>query len=128
MVTENGQCLGGNGPRRDMKYRRSQFSGDFEHVGDHQQQTLAGGKGRGQCSGLQCAMYCTCRPRLRLHLCYQRHGTPDVFFAIGTFNIRKLPHVGRRSDGVDGDNLVGGVGHVCCGCIAVDGNHFSRHA
>lgn len=68
VITENRQCLGGNGPRRDMKNRQSVLRRFWAMLGIISSRPWLAGKGRGQCSGLQCAMYCACRPGLRLHL------------------------------------------------------------
>jgi hypothetical protein len=45
-----------------------QLAGDLVHVGDHQQQTLAGGEGRRQRAGLQRAVHRAGGAAFRLHL------------------------------------------------------------
>ncbi len=66
MVAKDVQCGRGDGTSGNMKDRGSQFSGDLVHVRDHQQQTLTGRKGRGQCTTLQSAVYGTGRTPLGL--------------------------------------------------------------
>ncbi len=59
VVAENRQSMSRHRARGDVKYRRRQFAGDLVHVGDHQQQALGRGEGRGQGSGLERAMNCS---------------------------------------------------------------------
>jgi len=93
VVTENGQGLGGYCPGRNMEHRRSQLAGDLEHVGDHQEQALAGGKRRGNAACLQGAMDRAGGAGLGLHLGHQGHGTPYVLFAPGALDVGDFPHV-----------------------------------
>ena len=48
MVAKDRKALRGQGTRRDVKDGAGQLAGDLIHVGDHQQQALAGRKGGGQ--------------------------------------------------------------------------------
>ena len=44
VVAKNREGVRGQRARRDVQHRRRQLTRDFEHVGDHQQQALRGGK------------------------------------------------------------------------------------
>ncbi len=46
MVAENGQSLRRQRACRDMDDGRGQLTGNFVHIGDHQQQALGCGEGR----------------------------------------------------------------------------------
>ena len=59
MVAKDGERGGSEGTGCDMENGRGQFPGNFVHVGDHQQETLRGGKGGGQRARLQRAVYST---------------------------------------------------------------------
>ena len=53
VVAENGQSLGGEGTGRDVEHARKQLTGNLVHIGNHQQETLRGGVGGGEGTGLQ---------------------------------------------------------------------------
>ena len=110
-----------------MKHGRSQFAGNFEHVRDHEQQTLARREGRGQRSGLQGAMHRTGGSAFGLHLNDTGNGAPDVSLSHGAFHVGDFAHYRRGSNGVDGNDLVGGMRHMGSRGIAVDGYHFTTH-
>jgi hypothetical protein len=57
-----------DGPGRHVDHRGRELAGDLEHVGDHQEQALRRGEGRGQRAALEGAVEGAGRPRLRLHL------------------------------------------------------------
>ena len=78
MVAEDREGMRGHGAGGDVQHRRSQFSGDFEHVGNHQQQALRGGKGGAQRSGLERAMQRTRSAAFALHLHHMGDRAPDV--------------------------------------------------
>ena len=68
VIAKNIQRIGRQRPGADVKDARQQFTGDFVHVGDHQQQPLGGRIGGGERPGLQRAVDRACRAGLRLHL------------------------------------------------------------
>ena len=78
MVAKDGETLGCNRARRNVKDGGSQFARNLVHVGDHQQQALAGGEGRRQRTGRQCAVASACGAGLRLHLDHSGDGAPQV--------------------------------------------------
>ena len=128
MVAEYRERLCRDGSGRDVEDGGGQLAGDLVHVGDHQQQSLAAGEGRGQRAGLQRTMDGSGGATLGLQFGHQRHGAPDVLFTGGALDVGYFPHDGGGGDRVDGDDFVGGVGDVRGGGVAVDGYHFSGHA
>jgi hypothetical protein len=61
---------------RNVKDGCGELTGNLVHVGDHQQQALGSGKGGGEGTGLQCAVYRTSRTTFGLHFYNQRRGAP----------------------------------------------------
>ena len=53
VIAEDGQGVGRDGARRDVHRERGQLSGDFEQVGNHQEQPLRRREGRRERPGLQ---------------------------------------------------------------------------
>ena len=88
-----------------MEDRAGQFAGDLVHIGDHQQQTLRGGEGGGQCAGLQCAVDGAGRAAFGLHFDHRGNCSPKILPAFGRPLIRELAHAGRRRDGINGDHF-----------------------
>jgi len=62
-----------------MEHRAGEFARDLVHIRDHEQQTLGGGEGGGQCTGLERAVHCSGGAALGLHLNHRRNGSPQVF-------------------------------------------------
>ena len=60
MIAVNVQRMGRYTAGRYVDYAGQQLAGDFIHVGDHQQKALRSGKGGGQRTALQRAVYGTC--------------------------------------------------------------------
>ena len=94
MIAKNRERLGSHRAGRNMEDRAGEFTGDLVHIGDHQQQALAGGKGRRQCAGLQCTVNGTCCPALCLHFDNLGNGSPDIRMAHRTPLVSPLTHVG----------------------------------
>ena len=78
VVAEDRQGVGGQRPGRDVEDGRGQLTGDLEHVGDHQQEALGRGEGRGQGAGLESTVNGARGTALALHLDDRRHDPPDV--------------------------------------------------
>lgn len=128
MITENGERLGCNSSCCNVKHCGCQLSGNLEHVGDHQQQSLARGKGCCKRAGGKSAVHRTGSSRFRLKLNYVGDRSPNVFSALGAVHISQLSHGRRRSNRINCNYLVCGMGHMGDGRIAVDRNHlFLRH-
>ena len=126
VVTKDRQGVGGNGAGRDVKDTTSQFSRDFEHVGQHQQQALAGRKSRRQATRLQGAVNRTRRAPLRLQLHHSGDDSPKIGPCLSTPLIGKLSHRRGGCDGIDRHHLIAGVGYFGRGLIAV--HDFLLHA
>ncbi|OQA01948.1 MAG: hypothetical protein BWY71_00197 [Planctomycetes bacterium ADurb.Bin412] len=92
VIPENTQRMAGHRPGRHMKDRRYQFPGNLIHVRDHQQQTLAGGKRRGQCPSRQRTVYRSGRPGFRLHLPHPQYLAEYVFTSVCCPVIGNLAH------------------------------------
>ena len=78
VVAEDGQGVGGQGAGGDVHDEAGQLAGDLVHVGDHQQQALRRGEGRGQGAGLQGAVDRAGGAAFGLHLDHLGHRAPDV--------------------------------------------------
>ena len=92
VVAEDGERLSRDGAGRNMKNSGGQFPGDLVHVGDHQQQTLAGGKGGGHGPGLQGAVHGAGGAPFGLQFSHQRYGAPDILLSGGALDVRDLAH------------------------------------
>jgi hypothetical protein len=123
VVAEDGQGAGGHGPGGDVEDRRGALAGDLVHVGDHEEESLAGGEGGGQGAGGQGAMDGTGGAGLGLHLHYLRDGAVDVLAALGGKLVGKLAHGRGGCDRVDRDHLGARVGYMGGGGVAVDHDH-----
>ena len=64
----------------NVEYGAGLFASDLEHIGDHQEQTLARREGGGERTGLQRAVNSSGRSAFRLHLAHNWSHAPDVLF------------------------------------------------
>ncbi len=92
VITEDAQRVRGQRPRRHVHDRRREFAGDLVQVGDHQQQALRCGEGRGQCPGLQRTVQGPGGARLALHLDDVGHRAPQVLDASLGPGVGQLTH------------------------------------
>ena len=106
VVAEDRESLGGECPRAHMDREGEEFARDLVEVGDHQQETLRGGKGGGQGASQQAAMDSAGDAALGLELNDPRHLAPEVEFAQGGPFVTRLGHGRGRRDRVDGDQLI----------------------
>ena len=127
VVAENREGVGGNRARADVKRRRRKFARDLVHVGDHQQQALRRGEGRGQGSGLERAMDRSGGAAFALHFDHVGHGAPDVGHSFRRPLVRPFAHVRRRRDGINGDDFIEAVGDIRDGLVAVHGLELALH-
>ena len=127
VVAEDGEGVGGKRPGGDVEDAGQQFAGDLVHVGEHQEEPLRGGEGRGQGAGDQRAVHRAGRARLRLQLPDLQDLAEDVFAPLGRPLVGDLPHGGGRGDRVDRGGLAHGVRHVGRSRVAVHRFHFSGH-
>ncbi|MPN24337.1 hypothetical protein SDC9_171734 [bioreactor metagenome] len=107
-----------------MKYGGKQLSGNFIHVGDHQQQTLRGRERRGQSARDQRAVHRARRAAFRLHL-RDTHLLPEqVLASRGSPFVGDFGHRRRRSDGIYRRNVAECICDVRRGGIAINGHGF----
>ena len=99
---------------------RGQLAGDLEHLGQHQQQALAGGEGGGHRAAQHGTVQCAGRPGLTLHLDHFRHHTPQVGAAAGAPLVGVLTHCRGWSDRIDGDDFREQVRHAGYGFVGID--------
>ena len=121
VVAENGQGVGGHGAGRDMENRREKLAGDFEHVRDHEEQSLGSGKGGAERAGLQRAVDRADGAAFALHLDNRGDGAPDIAFALRGPLVAPLGNRRGRGDGINGHHFVEPVGNVGGGFVAVQG-------
>ena len=120
VITENRQGLAGQGSRRDVKDRRSEFPGNLVHVRQHEQQTLGCGKRRRQSAALKRTVDSTGSAGLGLHLDHSRDRAPEIGSGLGRPLVRPFAHRRRRSDRIDRYDFVRQVRDARGGFIAVD--------
>jgi len=85
---------------------RNVLSGDLVQIGNHGQEALRGGEGRGQCAGLQGAVDRTGGPAFQLHLRNLRNGSPEIRMLLRRPLIGPLAHRRGGRNRIDGDYLV----------------------
>ena len=112
--------------RADMEHRGGEFARDLVHIGDHQQQTLAGGEGGRQSACAQRAVHRAGCAGFGLHFSDLEGLTEDVLGTrvrpfVGVFRHRR----GRR-DGIYRCDFTQSVCYVSRGGIAVY-SHFFAH-
>ena len=120
MVAENGQRMRSQRTGADMEDAGQEFAGDLIHVGDHQQEALAGGEGGRERAGGQAAVHGARRARLGLHLAYMYGLAEEVLRAAGRPFVHDLRHGAGRSDGVNGRHVAKRIRNVAYGGITVD--------
>ena len=126
MVAENAQRVCGHRPGADVEHARQQFTGDFVHVGNHEQQALGSGKGRGQGAGLQGTVYRAGSAGFRLHFGDPYGLAEDVLPALGTPFIHMFGHGGGRRNRENRRDIGECVGNVSRRVVPVHGFHFSH--
>ena len=127
VVAEDRKGLGREGAGGNMEHGREHFAGDLVHVGDHQQQALAGRVGDGQGACAQGAVGRAGGAGFGLHF-HDPEGFPEhVLHSLAGPGIGVLTHGRGRGDGVEGGDFAERVSDVTGGMIAVDGLHFFTH-
>ncbi len=127
MVAKNREPLRRQRAGRHMEHRRSQFTGDLVHVGQHQHQSLTGGEGGGERPRLQGAVYRASRPPFTLHLYHGGDVAPQVGLPFCRPGIGQFGHGRARGDGVDGTHFAQLVRHPGRGFVAVNHDQFMFH-
>ena len=110
-----------------MEHGRQHFAGDLVHVGDHQQQALAGRVGDGQRARAQGAVGGAGGAGFGLHFHDPEGFSEHVFHSLAGPGVGVLAHGRGRGDGVEGGDFAERVSDVTGGMIAVDGLHFLAH-
>ena len=124
VVTENREGVRSQRTSRHVEDTRQQLTGNLIHVGNHQQQTLRSGEGRGQSTRLQRAVYGTGSTGLRLHLNHLYGLTEDVLATLRSPLVHVLCHGRRRGDGVNSGNLREHISHVSCCIVTITSDKF----
>ncbi len=127
VIAENRERMRGHRARRDVEGGGREFAGDLVHVGDHQQQSLRGGEGRGERSGLEGAMYRSGCASFTLHLDDVRNASPRVGHGLRGPLVSPLAHRRRRSDGVNGDDFTYPISDMSDGLVGVHGLELALH-
>ena len=109
-----------------MENAGKQFTGDFVHVGDHEQQTLGSRVGGGEGTGGKHAVHSASGAGFGLHFAHIHDLAEQVFGALGSQLIHDFAHDGRGGDGVNGCRFRQSVGNVRGGVVAVHSFHMSH--
>ncbi len=128
VIAKDGERVRGQGTGGHVKSRRRQLAGNFVHVRDHQEKALRCRERGRQRPGLQSSVHRAGRAAFALHLRHMGDGAPDIGHILRGPLIRPLAHRGRRSDGIDGDDLVQAIGNVRHRLIGVHGLEFALHS
>ena len=127
VVAKDRERVRGQRARRNVHRRRGQLAGNLEHVGDHQQQALRGGKRGAEGPGLQRAVQCAGRAAFALHLFHNGQCAPDILLPFRAPLIGPLGHRRRGGDGVDGDDFGESIGNRGRSLVPVH-NHGGNHS
>jgi len=120
VIAEDAERMCGDGPGSDVDDCRSEFASDLEHVGQHQQQALAGREcGTERAASDRSVQRASCAG-FALHLNYLRHRAPQVGVPLRAQIIGEFAHRRRGRDRIDGDHLRGEVGDARCRFVSVD--------
>ena len=125
VVSKNGKPLRGQGTGGNVKNGAGQLAGNFIHVGDHEQQALAGRKGGRERAGLQRAMHGAGRPAFGLHFDHLRGCPPNVFVVMYTPDISQLTHHGRGGNGINSNDFTEFIGNLRGRLVAVNGRNLT---
>ncbi len=119
MVAENAERMGCERTCRDMEDAGKELACDLIHIGNHKQQTLRGGVGRGQRPCLQRAVNGTGGATLALHLLHIYCLTENVLSTCSRPVIDVFCHCRRRGNRVYCRHLSKHVADVSRSLIAV---------
>jgi hypothetical protein len=120
VVAEDRQGVRRQRTRRDVHAEGVQLARDLVHVGQHEQQALAGREGRGQRAALQRAVHRAGRAALGLHLDHVGDLAPQVRAPSRRPLVAQLGHRRGGRDRVDRDDLADPVRHARDGLVRVD--------
>ena len=101
VVAEYAERVRRESPRRNMEDAGEQLARDLVHVGDHEQQALAGGEGGGQRARGKRAVHRAGSARFGLHLGDLQHIAEDVLSALTRPFVAVFRHGRGGRDGVN---------------------------
>ncbi len=122
MIAEDRQRLCRQRTRRNVEHAGQQLARNLVHVGNHQQQTLRRGKGRGQSTALQRAVHGARGTRLRLHLDDLDRIAENILAPLRRPLVDQLGHCRRRRDGIYGRYLREHISYMSRSIVAVTCN------
>ena len=112
MVAKDTQRVCCHGTCAHMEHAGEQLTCNLVHIWNHQQEALAGGKGRCQSTCLQRTVHRTSSTSLRLHLLNHDSIAEQILSALCCPLVHMLRHWRRRSDRIDGSHLAEHVSHM----------------
>ena len=121
MIAENAQRMRSQGSCGDMEHAGQQLTGNFVHVGNHEQKTLRRRERRSESASGQGTVHSTRCARLALQLAHLHFLPEDVQPSLGSPLIAGFRHRGRRRDGVDGADIGKRICDMRGRCIAING-------
>ena len=124
VVAEDTEGVGCDCAGRYMEHGGQKLTGDFVHIGNHQQQTLGGGVGGGESTGLQGAVDSAGSAAFRLHFLHQDCFAEDVLASCGRPFVDIFSHCRRRCNGVDCGHFREHVAHVGGCLVTIAGQEF----
>ena len=127
LVAEDAQRVRGKGTGGNVEYGGKQFTGDFVHVGDHQQEALRSRKRAGHGTSHQGTVHGTGGTGFGLQFTYGDGLAHQVFLAGGGPVVSEFAHHGRRRDRINTSDIAESIRDMR-GCrVAVHGFHFLSH-
>ena len=112
VVVEDGEGMLGDCPRGDVEDGRHELARDEVEVGDHEQEALRRGEGRGQPAGREPAVHGARRTGFALHRRHLESLAEAIDAALGGPRVDVLAHRRGGRDGVDERRLAHAVGDV----------------
>ena len=128
VVAEDVQGLGGHGAGGDVQDAGEQLARHLVHVGNHEEEALGCGVGRGERARCERAVHRARSAAFRLHLAHLHARAEDVLPALGGPLINQVSHRARWRNGVNSRHLGERVGNVRRRGVAVHRFEFSCHA
>ena len=119
MIAENGKCMSADGTGCNVEYARQEFTANFEHGGNHEEQALGSRIGGGQRTSLQGAMACASSTSFRLHLDNINGITEDILLSFCSPFVNLFCHNRRRCDREDSSNFCKCIGSICSSRVTI---------
>ena len=119
MIAKDRKCMSADGTGSDVEYARQEFTGNFEHRRNHQQQALGSCIGSGQSTSLQRAVASTCSTGFRLHLNDINGVAENVFLTFCSPFVNLFCHNRGRRDREDSSYFCKCIGSICSGSVTI---------